>query len=104
MKPQFVKGIFANIIAGAAGGLLVFSLIKPAPAPIAEPSTDSESGLIFFKNEDSVPPELKACVDDLKKFCAEVPRANGRWKRCLLNRKQELAPACLEAAEKFSTP
>lgn len=104
MNPQLFKGIVTNVIAGAAGGLLVFVLTKPVPTPIGEASPDSEGQMTFFQNEASVPTDLKACVEDIKKFCADVPRGNGRWKRCLLSRKSELASGCLEAAEKFSAP
>lgn len=36
----------------------------------------------------------KSCGEDVKKFCASVPKGQGRILKCLQSKQAELAPAC----------
>jgi len=50
----------------------------------------------------ATPPAAFACMDEIEKYCKEIPPGKGELILCLSGHRQELAPACQEKVDKYS--
>jgi len=50
----------------------------------------------------TLPPAAFACMEEIEKYCKEIPPGKGELILCLSGHRQELAPACREKVDKYS--